>query len=153
MCHTPIVIRATRALFQRFDDEKYPWNRSRHVRLMLIGASAHPMAAFSGFYESHKHPPSGNVCGIVPPHRDGHWNGHQSVYILHLSFVCCCPGGHWGDMEPVVTRWWRPVASVEALVMLHRAMLHVLLQRLHTAIKMACDREAFVCHCRVFWLA
>ena len=24
------------------------------------------MAAFSGFYESHKPPPSGNACGIIP---------------------------------------------------------------------------------------
>ena len=29
-----------------------------------IGASAHPIAAFSGFYESHKPPPSGDACGI-----------------------------------------------------------------------------------------
>ena len=36
MCHTPIVIRATRALFQWFDDEIYPNIRGRHVRLMLL---------------------------------------------------------------------------------------------------------------------
>ena len=37
-----------------------------------IGASARLMAAFSGFYESHKPPPSGDVRSIVPAHRDGH---------------------------------------------------------------------------------
>ena len=41
------------------------------------------MAAFSGFYESHKPPPSGDACGIVPPRRDGHQNGLQRGYILH----------------------------------------------------------------------
>jgi len=40
------------------------------------------MAVFSGFYESNKPPPSGDARGIIPPHRDGHQNGHQSEYIL-----------------------------------------------------------------------
>ena len=43
MCHTHIVIRAARALFQQI----YPQNRGRHVRLMPIGVSACLMAAFS----------------------------------------------------------------------------------------------------------
>ena len=38
----------------------------------LIGASARPMAAFSGFYESHKPRPLGDARGIVPSHLDGH---------------------------------------------------------------------------------
>jgi hypothetical protein len=42
-----------------------------------IGASAHPMVAFSGFYESHEPPPSGDARGIVLPHRHGHRNGQQ----------------------------------------------------------------------------
>ncbi len=105
ICHTPIVIRATRALFQQFDDELYPWNRGRHVRLMPIEVSARPMAAFSGFYESHEPPPSGDARGIVPPHHDGHQNGQQSGYILHLCFVCCCPGGRRGNTEWVVAGW------------------------------------------------
>jgi hypothetical protein len=29
------------------------------------------MVAFSGFYESHGPPPSGDASGIVPPHRHG----------------------------------------------------------------------------------
>jgi len=67
-----------------------------------IGASAGPMAAFSGFYESHEPPSLGDVLGILPPHRDGRRNGQQSGYILHCRFVDCCPGGHWGDTERVV---------------------------------------------------
>jgi hypothetical protein len=37
-----------------------------------IGASACPMAAFSGFYESPEPPLSGDARGIVSPHRDDH---------------------------------------------------------------------------------
>ncbi len=34
-------------------------------------------------------------------------------------FICCCPGGCWGNTEQVVAQWWRPVASIVALDMLH----------------------------------
>ena len=82
-----------------------------------IGASAHPMMEFSGFYESHEPSTSGNVRGIVPPHCDGHQNGKQSGYISHHCCVDCCPGGRLGDMEhQVIARWRRPVASGEALL-------------------------------------
>ncbi len=50
-----------------------------------IGASARPMVAFSGFYENHEPPPSGDACGIVPPHRDGHQHGQQNWYMLILA--------------------------------------------------------------------
>jgi len=39
------------------------------------------MVAFSGFYESHKPPPSGDARGIIPLHRNGYENGQQSGYI------------------------------------------------------------------------
>ena len=52
-----------------------------------IRASARPMAVFSGFYESPGPPSSGNVRGIVPPHRDGHQNGQQSGYICSIIVV------------------------------------------------------------------
>ena len=64
---------STRALF--YDKSK--------KQLMLvcpigaIGASAHPMVAFSGFYESPGPLPLGEACGIVPPHRKGHLNGSK----------------------------------------------------------------------------
>jgi hypothetical protein len=64
-----------------------------------IRASAHPMVAFSGFYESHEPPPSGDARGIVPPHPDVHRNGHQSGYMLHRCFVSFRPGGRRGDTE------------------------------------------------------
>jgi len=76
-----------------------------------LGASARPMAAFSGFYESRGPSPSVDACGIVPPHHDGHQNGHQSGYILHRCFVCYRPGGRRGDTKPVVAQWQRPLAS------------------------------------------
>ncbi len=47
-------------------------------------------------------------------------------------FVCCCPGGRWGNTERLVARWQRPVASRVALDMPHRAMPSVLLR--HTAV-------------------
>ena len=105
------------------------------------------MAAFSGFYESHELPPSSDVCGIVPPHHNGHQNGQQSGHILHSCFDDCRLGGRRGDTEHVVTRWQRPVASGVALLdMLHQAMLHALLQHLHMdmAIKMACVGDTFI---------
>jgi len=68
-----------------------------------------------------------------------------------LLHIVCHPGGRRGNTEPVVAQWRRPVASSEALVVLHRAMPHVLLQCLRTAIEIACD--AFVHRRRLFWLA
>ena len=117
-----------------------------------IGASAHPMAVFSGFYESHEPPPSGNVLGIVPPHCHSHRNGQQSGYMLHRCFVCCCPGGRRGNTEQVVAQWGRSVASGEALVMLHQAICSVWHRRTAMAIKMARNGGAFVCRHRLFRL-
>ena len=102
------------------------------------------MAVFSGLYESPGPPPLGYARGIVPPHRDHHRNGHQSGYILHYHCVDCCPGGCRGDMERVVARWRRSVASGEALVMLNRAMRSVSHWRTAMAIEMARDGGTFV---------
>jgi len=41
------------------------------------------MVAFSGFYESHEPPPSGDARGIAPAHRDGHRNDQQRGFMLH----------------------------------------------------------------------
>jgi hypothetical protein len=117
-----------------------------------IGASTRLMAVFIGFYESPGPPPLGDARGIVPPHPDDHRNGHQSGYIIHRCFVCCCPGGRQGDTERVVAQWRCPVASSVALDMLHWAMPHVLLQHLTMAIEMARNGGAFVRH-RLFCLA
>jgi len=109
-----------------------------------IGASARPMVAFSGFYESHKPPPSGDARGIVPAHRDGHRNSQQSGFILHRRTVCCRPGGRRGNTERVVARWRRLVASIKALDLLHRAMRAVSHHRTAMAIEIASDGGAFV---------
>ena len=102
------------------------------------------MVAFSGFYESHKPLPSDDAHGIVTPHRDGHQNGQKKWVHFASLFVDCRPGGHQGDTEQVVTRWRRPVASSETLVMLHRTMCSVLLQCIWVAIEMTCDGGAFI---------
>jgi hypothetical protein len=115
-----------------------------------IGARACPMATYSGFYESHKPPPSGDVCGIVPPHCDGHRSSQQRGYILHRCFVNCRHGGRRSNMEQVGVQWQCPVASDVALDMLHWAVPHVLFQRLHITIKMACDGGTFARHRRYF---
>ena len=103
------------------------------------------MAAFSGFYESHEPPPSGDARGIVPAHRDGHRNGQKSGYILHNRCVDCRPGGRRGNTERVLAQWRRSVASDEALVMLHRAMRSVSHWRTAMAIEMARGGGTFVC--------
>jgi hypothetical protein len=58
-----------------------------------IGASARPMVAFSGFYESHKPPPAGDAHGIVLPHLHGHGNDGQQrgggmlLIVLFIVFL------------------------------------------------------------------
>jgi hypothetical protein len=63
-----------------------------------IRASARPMVAFSGFYESHELPSSGDVRGIVPLHRDGHRNGQQEGTFCIIVFVLSPwrPPGRYG---------------------------------------------------------
>ena len=64
----------------------------------------------------------GVMSVIVPPHHDGHQNGQKSGYMLHHHCVDCRPGGRLGDMERVIARWRRPVASDVTLDMLHQVM-------------------------------
>ena len=117
-----------------------------------IRASARPMVAFSCFYESHEPSPSGDLRGIVPPHCNDHRNGQQSGYLLYYHCVDCRPGGCRGDTERVFFRWRHPVASGEALVMLHWAMRSVLHRRTAMAIEMARNGGAFVCRRCLFRL-
>ena len=53
------------------------------------------MAAFSGFYESHEPPPSGDARGILPLHRDGHQNGHKEGTFCNVGvlFVAMAAAG------------------------------------------------------------
>ena len=103
-----------------------------------IGASACPMAVFSGFYESPGSPLLGDVRSIKLPHHNDHQSGHQSGYIIHCFFVCYRPGSHWGDMER---------SFMKALDLLHQAMCAVLHHRTAMTIEKAYDGGAFVC-CR-----
>jgi len=102
------------------------------------------MVAFSGFHESHELSPSGDACGIVPAHRDGHRNGQQSGFILHRRTVCCRPGGRRGNTERVVTQWRHLVASIKALDLLHREMRAVSHHHTAMAIEIASNGGAFV---------
>jgi hypothetical protein len=63
---------------------------------------------------------------------------------FHRCIVCCCPGGCRGNTEQLVAQWWRPVASGEALDMLHWAIQAELHPRIRMTIKMACNGGAFV---------
>ncbi len=56
---------------------------------------------------------------------------------FHPCFVCCCPGGCWGNTEQAVARWQRPEAFGIALNMLHWATCFVLHQHTVMAIKIA----------------
>ena len=70
--------------------------------------------------------------------------------MFHSRCVDCRLGGRRGDTERVVAQWRRPVASGEALVMLHWAMRSVLHRRTAMAIESACDGGAFVCNRSLF---
>jgi len=69
--------------------------------------------------------------------------------VFHYCWVDCRPGSRRGNTEQVVARWQRPVASGEALVMLHWAMRSVSHQRTAMAIDFSRDGGAFVRHRRL----
>ncbi len=131
----------TRDLYLQVNDEKTQKKRRMCDRLQL---SAAILAQWRCPVASTKDQ------DIVPVHHCGHQNGQQRWFIICHHFVCCCPGGRWGDTEQVVARWRCLVASRVALDMPHWAMLSVLLWRTAMAIKMANNGGAFVCHCRLF---
>ena len=72
--------------------------------------------------------------------------------IVVMIIALAASGSGLGDMERVVARWRRPVASGEALVMLHWAMRSVLHRRTAMTIQMARNGGAFVRHCCLFRL-
>ncbi len=69
----------------------------------------------------------------------------------HCCFVCCRPGGSWGDTEQVVAWWHCPVASSKALDILQWSM-HTALHPscLCMVVKMAHIQSTFVHHCPLF---
>jgi hypothetical protein len=52
-------------------------------------------------------------------------------------------GGRWGDTAQALARWWHPVASSEALDVLHRAMRPALYRCIAMAIEIVIDLPAF----------
>ncbi len=138
----------TRDLFLQVDDEK-TWKKQAYAwPIATIGRNTCPMVASSGFYQSPAPPSLGDACGIVPAHLRGSQNGQQSWPIITLFFVCCCPGGRWGNMERVVVRRQHPVASGIALDMLHWEMRFILHRRTAMAIKTAGRQRTFDRHQR-----
>jgi hypothetical protein len=107
------------------------------------------MVAFSGFYEIHDPPPSGDARGTIT--AASRWPSKWPTKWVHVHNDCR-PGGRRGDTERVVARWRRPVASGKALVMLHWMMRSVLHRRTAMAIKMARNGGAFVRRRRLFRL-
>jgi len=54
------------------------------------------MVAFSGFYERHEPPLSGDASGIVPPHRHGHRNDQQrggGILLIVVLIVALAAAG------------------------------------------------------------
>ena len=97
------------------------------------------MVAFSGFYESHELPPSGNARDSTAASR---WPLKRPTKRVHFCIVvvlivALAAGGAIGDTEQAVAGWRHSVASGEALVMLHRAMRSVSHRCTAMAIKMA----------------
>ncbi len=70
---------------------------------------------------------------------------------VDCCLFACCPGGHWGNTEQVVTQCQRPVASGVALDMPHRAMPSVSLRRIHKAFETGRDGGAFVRHRQFYY--
>ncbi len=106
------------------------------------------MVVFSGFYESHEPPPSGDTRGIAPPHRDVHRNGQQSGYMFIMIVAMAAAGA----IRSEVARWRHSVASGEALDMLHQVMRSVSHQHTAMAIEMARNGGTFVRRRRLFRL-
>jgi hypothetical protein len=131
------ALASTRDLFVQVDDEETQKNRGRIDRLQLSAAILarwqHLVAsnkALNLLYQA--------MCTVL------YWRTAAAIKMASLlgtffchRFVCCCPGGRWGNMEQVVARWRHPVASGVALDLPYWAMPSVLLRRTAVAIKMA----------------
>jgi hypothetical protein len=63
--------------------------------------------------------------------------------IVDFRLFACCPGSRWGNIEQVVARCRRPVASGVALDMPHRVMPSVLPQRICKAFETCHNGGAF----------
>ena len=106
------------------------------------------MVAFSGFYESHEPPPSGDTWGIAPPHRDDHQNGQQSGYMFIMIVALAAAGAIRSKYLPDGGVQWLLVKPWSC----YRAMRSVSHWRTAMAIEMARGGDTFVCRRRLFRL-
>jgi hypothetical protein len=131
------ALASTSDLFVQVDDEKTQKKRARLDRLQL---SAAILAQWRRLVASNK---ALNIlywamCAVLYRRTATAIKTASLLgpFFCH-RFVCCCPGGCWGNTEQVVARWQHPVASRVALDMPHWAMPSVLLQCTSVAIEMA----------------
>ncbi len=79
------------APFQRVDDEKNWKNWCFFVRLPTIARNTCPVASTSSFCHSPGPPLLGDVCGFIPTHHHGHWNGQQVWCFFRRFFLHATP--------------------------------------------------------------
>ncbi len=139
------ALTSPRAPFQRVNDEKTWKNRCFFVRLPTIAHNTRPVVSTSGFCCSPGLPLSGDACGIVPAHHHGHRNGRQVWCSFCCFFLACNPIVRRDDTEQILTQWWRPVASNEALDPLHRAMYMALHRRIIAAVETSRNGGVLFC--------
>jgi hypothetical protein len=65
------------------------------------------------------------------------------VSVLCVLFKFVDHGGRWGNTAQVLARWWHPVASSEALDVLHQGMRPALYRCIAMAIEIVFDLPAF----------
>ncbi len=133
------ALTSPRAPFQQVDDEKTRKNRRFFVQLPTIACNTCPVASNSGFPCSPGPPLLGNTCGIVPAHHHGHQNGQQVWCFFRRFFLACDPVVCRDDMEQILTRWRRLVASSETLDPLHWGKYAAMHRRIIAAAKTSCN--------------
>ncbi len=129
-----------------FDNENIKKNHRSHVRTMLSGIILarwrRPVASIEALDLLHW------AMRTVTYQRIA--MAIKMAIFAHVFVDCClyacCPGGHWGNTERVVTQCRHPVASIVALDTLHWAMPSVSLQRICKAFKISRNGGAFQCH-------
>ncbi len=131
------ALTSPRAPFQRVDDEKTWKNWCFFVQLPTIARNTRPVASTGSFCHSPGPPLLGNACSIALGHRHGHWNGQQVWCSFRCFFLACDPVVCQDDTEKVLARWWRPVASNEALDPLHWEMYAALHRCIIAAVEMS----------------
>ncbi len=133
-----------------FDNENIAKNRRSHVQFMLLDIILaqwrHPVASSEALDLLHWVICAVTYQRIAMAIKTATFSG---VFVDCCLFACC-PGGRWGDTEQVVAQWEHPRASSVALELLHRAMPRSLLQRVRTAIEMACNGGTFIRHRRFY---